>query len=307
MSDRLSGIAVFVQAAEAGSFAQAAERLNLSRSAIGKSIARLEQRLDVRLFHRTTRSQSLTDDGQAFYERCLKALAELEAAEAALDSGRHEPTGRLRVSMPVVFGRHCVAPSLVRLVSRYPHIELDIAFSDRQVDLIEDGFDLAVRGGFVADRVGLMMRRLGAQHMVICGSPAYLAARGHPRGIEDLAGHEGVTYCNAGSASRPWRCPTTDGRIIEIPIKSRIRLNDVEALVDAAVSGAGLAWLPCWLIAERLRRGELVQVLGDLPSLAYEMFAVWPQTPHLPSRVRVAIDALATDLPPLLSTVARAA
>ena len=149
--DRLGGIEVFVQAAEAGSFALAADRLNLTRSAVGKSIARLEARLGARLFHRTTRQQSLTDAGQAYYDRCVRALAELHDAEAELDSGRRSPQGRLRVSAPLVFGRHCVAPVLRELALQYPQLQIDISFNDRVVDLIEEGYDLGIRIGPLPD------------------------------------------------------------------------------------------------------------------------------------------------------------
>ena len=194
MSERLQGIDAFVQAVEAGSFAQAAERMRLTRSAVGKSIARLERRLGVRLFHRTTRRQSLTEDGQAYYERCKRALAELEDAEAALDNGRREPSGRLRVSVPVLFGRHCVAPVLTRLARQYPRLEVEIAFSDRVVDLLEEGFDLAVRVGDLRDSSTLAARRLGTQHLAICAAPSYLDAHGWPRTIEELSHvmHRGI-------------------------------------------------------------------------------------------------------------------
>jgi DNA-binding transcriptional LysR family regulator len=160
VSDRLNGVSVFVEAVEAGGFSAAALRLNLSRSAVGKTIARLEGRLGVRLFHRTTRSQSLTDDGQAFYERCLRALEEIRAGEAMLESGQQEATGRLRVSMPVQFGRRCVAPILSHLAEKHPRLELDLNFSDRLVDLLEDGFDLAIRTGPLDQSAGLMTRRI---------------------------------------------------------------------------------------------------------------------------------------------------
>src|ERR1700730_11614079 len=170
MSDRLTGVSVFVEAVEAGGFSAAALRLNLSRSAVGKTIARLETRLGTRLFYRTTRSQNLTEDGHAFYERCLRALDEIRMGEAMLDSGRREVVGRLRVSMPVLFGRHCVAPLLTDLARRHPKLELDLDFSDRLVDLMEDGFDLAVRNGAPGEGAGLMVRRLAYQRMTVCAS-----------------------------------------------------------------------------------------------------------------------------------------
>lgn len=303
MSDRLGGIAAFVQAAESGSFALAADRLNLTRSAVGKSIARLEQRLGVRLFHRTTRSLSLTEDGQAFYESCLRALKELEAGEAALDSGRSCATGRLRVSVATVFGRHCVAPILLDLMDQHPGLELDLSFNDRPVDLIEDGFDLAVRGGNLADQSGLMMRRLGEQRMIVAAAPAYLAKHGTPQRLEDLAQHDGVVY-GRGSHTKSWVFKGPEGKLVEQLVRCRLRLDDVEALVDAALRGAGLGWLPCWLIAPHVKSGALVPVLSPDFSVGYPMYAVWPQSPHLPLRTRLAIDALAARLPQRLSEMA---
>ncbi|WP_164008619.1 LysR family transcriptional regulator [Pyxidicoccus trucidator] len=300
MTDRLSGVLTFVQAVEAGSFALAAERLGLSRSAVGKSIARLEERLDTRLFHRTTRSQSLTDDGQSFYERCVRALAELEAAEAALDSGRRAPTGRLRVTAPVLFGRHCAAPLLWELARKHPGLELELSFSDRVVDLIEDGYDLAIRVAPLADNAGLAARRLGVQEMVVCASPGYLRKHGRPRTLADLERHEGVVYGRNG-VGKPWRFPDAQGVDRRVSVPHRLRFDDLETIADAATQGSGLAWLPCWLVAERVRGGQLIPVLKEEPSHGNEIFAVWPQNKHLPSKVRAAIDVLAARIPERLS------
>lgn len=300
MTDRLDSIAVFVQAAETGSFAAAAARLNLSRSAVGKSVARLEERLGVRLFHRTTRSQSLSEDGQIYYERCLRALAELRAAEAMLESGRKEVVGRLRVTMPVLFGRYCVAPVLIELTRQHPGLELELSFSDRVADLVEEGFDLAIRNGELRSGNDLMTRRIAHQRMVICASPAYLAARGAPGSLADLGDHDALLYWRAG-VDRSWLLPERGGTISEITPRSRIRLDDLEAITNAAVAGIGLAWLPCWLIRERVQRGELVCVLTEEPGMIFETHALWPRTPRLPLRTRLAIDALAAELPRLVS------
>ncbi|WP_438269552.1 LysR substrate-binding domain-containing protein [Pseudomonas indica] len=296
MSERLQGIDAFVQAVEAGSFAQAAERMRLTRSAVGKSIARLERRLGVRLFHRTTRRQSLTEDGQAYYERCKRALAELEDAEAALDNGRREPSGRLRVSVPVLFGRHCVAPVLTRLARQYPRLEVEIAFSDRVVDLLEEGFDLAVRVGDLRDSSTLAARRLGTQHLAICAAPSYLDAHGWPRTIEELSGHVGIHYSQTGQES-PWQVLDEEGRLHEPHIRSKLRFDDLQAIADAAVAGAGLARLPCWLLTPHVRSGELALVVTNERVLPTEIHAVWPQTRYLPSKIRVAIDALVEEIP----------
>jgi DNA-binding transcriptional LysR family regulator len=299
MRERLNGIVAFVQSVETGSFAQAAERMQLTRSAVGKSVARLEEQLGVRLFHRTTRRQSLTEDGEAYYERCVRVLAELDAAEAAFDTGRREPTGRLRVSVPVLFGRHCVAPVLLRLARKYTGLAVEVSFSDRVVDLIEEGFDLAVRIGTLPDTGSLAARRLGSQRMAICAAPSYLAEHGHPRNVEDLNGHTGIVYGRAGQIAA-WPVRDGAGSIREPLIESRLRFDDLQAIADAAVSGAGLAWLPCWLLAPYVRAGELILVMDSQRVLATDIHAVWPQTRHLSSKARAAIDALVTEIPVMI-------
>lgn len=299
MNDRLTGIDTFVGAVDAGSFALAAERLGLSRSAVGKTIARLERRLGARLFHRTTRQQSLTEDGQAYYERCVRALAELDAAEATLASGRREPRGRLRVSVPLLFGRHCVAPVMMALGREYPKLQVEISFSDRVVDLVEDGFDLAVRIGPLRDSATLAARRLGSQAMGICASPAYLAQHGTPASIDDFAAHTAIVY-GANGQSAQWRLRDVDGQVREPTIGVRLRFDDVQVIADAAVAGHGLAWLPCWLMAPHLATGALALVMNSRRTVASDIHAVWPQTRYLPSKTRVAIDALVARVPPLL-------
>jgi DNA-binding transcriptional LysR family regulator len=296
MNETLSGVDVFVAAAETGSFAAAAEQLRLTRSAVAKGVARIESRLGARLFHRTTRRQSLTDDGQVYYERCVRALEELRAGRAALETGRREVAGRLRVSAPVLFGRRCVAPVLARFAAKHPNLELDLSLSDRPVDLVEDGFDLAIRNGAIGDGSGLMTRTIALQRMAVCASPGYLAARAAPKTIEDLSSHHAVVYGRAGQA-KPWQFPTKKGEPQEATPPSRLRFDDLDAIADAAEAGFGVAWLPCWLIRDRVRDGALVLVLEEAPRLVLKTSALWPQSPRLPLRVRLAIDALAAALP----------
>lgn len=296
MSDVLNGISVFVTAAESGGFSAAAARLHLSRSAVGKTISRLESRLGVRLFHRTTRAQSLTEDGQAYFEHCLRALDALRTGGQMLESGRKEGSGRLRVTAPVLFGLRCVAPILTRLANQHPKLELEINFSDQLVDLVEDRFDLAIRNGRPTAGAGLKTRLIALQRMTVCASPAYLAAHGVPRTLDDLHRHDGVVYCRAG-AVKPWLFPQERGENLEIVPPNRLRFDDLSAIADAAVDGHGIAWLPCWLIRDRVHEGKLVPVLLEGPRLMIETHALWPDTPHLPLRVRLAIDALADELP----------
>lgn len=295
-SDLLADVPIFVAVVDAGSFSAAATRLNRTRSAVGRTIARLEHRLGVRLFHRTTRSLALTEDGQAFFEHCRRVLDEMLAATTMLDSGRREVAGRLRVSMPVLFGRRCVAPILIRLAEEHSKLELDLSFNDRLVDVVEDGFDLVIRNGALQGWPGLVGRRIAHQHMRVCAASSHLDAAGVPQDFPDLASHRAVLYGRPGRV-RSWLFPQPDGSTREIVPPSRMRFDDLGAIRDAAVDGQGLAWLPCWLIRDDVAVGRLVTVLDHLPSHVFDCHALWPQTPHLPLRVRLAIDALAVELP----------
>lgn len=299
MGDRLSGISAFVEAVDAGSFALAAERMRLTRSAVGKSVARLEQRLGVRLFQRTTRSQSLTEDGQAYYERCVRALAELDAGVSALDSGKSEPIGNLRVSAPVLFGRHCAAPVLLTLARRHPRLTVEMSFSDHVVDLVDEGYDLAIRVGSLPDSSTLAARRLTTQRMVICAAPSYLAEHGKPVSEDELSRHVGIVYGRSGRLV-PWRIRNNAGHVFKPQVDARLVFDDLQAITDAAVAGAGLAWLPCWLMAKHMRAGELELVMDCDRMLATDIHAVWPQSHYLPIKTRTAIDALVAEIPGLV-------
>lgn len=300
MTDTLKDIPVFVASVEAGSFAQAAVRLHLSRSAVGKSIARLEERLGVRLFHRTTRSQRLTDNGALFYERCLRALEEIRGAESQLETGKHQVSGRLRVAVPVLFGRQCIAPLLIELAQEHPGLELEMSFSDRVVDLVEEGFDMAVRNGALADSSVLVARRLGEHRMVLCAAPDYLLKNGQPQTVDDLRQHTVINYTRAGRVL-PWQLMDYDGTSRTFIPRSSLNMDDLQAICDAALAGHGLAWLPCWMVIKEIQQGDLVPLLKQAPDVRFDVHAVWQQTPHLPLRVRIAIDMLVKRLPAVMS------
>jgi DNA-binding transcriptional LysR family regulator len=301
MRDMFDGVQLFVEVVESGGFAKAGERLSLTRSAVGKSIARLEERLGVQLFKRTTRTQCITEDGQQYYERCLRAVEELRAGEIMLETGRREVVGRLRVSLPVLFGRYCVAPILLRFAREHPGLEIELGFSDRQIDLVSDGFDLAVRSGSLGNGATLRARRLVSQPKLLCASPSYLNQHGTPDSLTDLSSHQLLPYCRNGQAM-PWRLPGENGVIVEVPVSSRIRLDDLEMVTHAAVADMGIAWLPYWLIRERIQRGELIEIWGERPRAAMECNVVWPDAQHLPLRSRLAIDLLAAELPKILES-----
>jgi len=302
--ERLDGITVFVEVVRLGSFASAAEHLGLTRSAVGKAMARLEARLGARLFHRTTRVQSLSDDGLIYYEHCVRALAELQAAEAQMESGRHQVAGRLRVTMPVLFGRHCIAPILLQLARQHPALDLHLSFSDRTVDVLAEGFDLAIRNGVMeADSEGLRARKLAVQRKRVCAAPAYLAAHGQPQSVAELAAHSILLY-RRGDRVHVWQLRDASGRIVDVPLASRLQFDDLEVIADAATAGLGLAWLPEWLVRERLRTGALVSVLHDLAGAAIDCYALWPSGPHMPLRLRLAVDALVQQLPRAVADIA---
>lgn len=300
MTDTLKDIPVFVASVEAGNFAQAAVRLHLSRSAVGKSIARLEERLGVRLFHRTTHSQRLTDNGALFYERCLRALEEIRGAESQLETGKHQVNGRLRVAVPVLFGRQCIAPLLIELAQEHPGLELEMSFSDRVVDLVEEGFDMAVRNGALADSSVLVARRLGEHRMVLCAAPDYLFKNGQPQTVDDLRQHTAINYTRAGRVL-PWQLMDYDGTSRTFIPRSSLNMDDLQAICDAALAGHGLAWLPCWMVIKEIQQGDLVPLLKQAPDVRFDVHAVWQQTPHLPLRVRIAIDMLVKRLPAVMS------
>lgn len=306
MSERLQGIEAFVAAVETGNFALAAERLQLTRSAVGKSVARLERRLGTRLFQRTTRSQSLTEDGQAYYERCRRALSELDAADAALEAGRRTPVGRVRITMPELIGRVQVAPLLLQLGQQHPQLAFELRFSDRRLDIVEEGIDLALRSGPMDDSAGLVARLLGHQWMGLYASPAYLAARGRPADLPalmaDLGAHAFVGYVRE-TGRHPWQFRDAAGRTVEFfpPARLDFSCNSLEVAAIAACGGIGMGRLPAWLVADALADGRLVRVFDEPQPFGYPLNAVWPQSRALPLKTRAVIDHLAERLPPLLA------
>ncbi|PSH70733.1 LysR family transcriptional regulator [Phyllobacterium brassicacearum] len=298
--DRLTSMAVYVKAVDLGSFAAAAAALDLSGPMVGKHVRFLEERLSVRLLNRTTRHQSLTDFGRVYYERCRIVLAEAHAADDLAADQLSEPRGRLRVTMPALLGRRCVAPILLELAQKYPALELDLFFGDRITDLAEGSYDLAIRTGALEDRAGVIARRIARHRMLVCASPSYLDMHGQPQQLGDLGSHHAVIYSRPGWV-HPWLFPRDGQRPAEVTPPNRLRLDDLDAIADAATAGMGLAWLPSWLIRERVEAGALVILLADEPAYVFDNYALWLRTPHLPLKVRLAVDALASALPKVMA------
>lgn len=297
--DRFNGVALFITVVEAGSFAAAANRVHLTRSAVAKAVARLENRLGVRLFQRTTRQQVLTDEGMRYYEHCCRLMAELRELESALHEGRQEVEGRVRISAPVLFGRRCVAPVLRGLVRVHPRLAVEAEFSDRVVDVVADGFDLVVRIGALADSGTLVARKLGEQRMAIFASPAYLAVHGRPSSLAELKQHTGILHVKS-AATRSWQLRDASGTSHTLLLEGRERYDDLQVVADSAIAGGGLAWLPRWLGAPHVASGELVLVMDSDRVLSVDIHVLWPQNRHLPLRVRTLVDALTDQVPALL-------
>jgi DNA-binding transcriptional LysR family regulator len=293
--DSLGSISVFVQVAETRSFTEAGRLQGVSSSAVGKSIARLEARLGVRLFQRTTRSVTLTSEGALFLERCRKILAEVEAAEFELCDAAAKPHGKLRISLPQVHG--LVMPVMNEFMALYPQIELDLDLTDRMVDVVEEGFDAVIRTGKPRDS-RLMARPLGDFHMVLVASPAYLAQRGVPQTPGDLAAHACLRHTfHATGKLETWPLIHAQGAA-EPTLPTRLVSTSIEAVNHAALAGMGIACLPDFMTREAEAQGHLRRVLDAHLDHTGQFWLLWPSSRHATAKLRVFIDHLALRLFP---------
>lgn len=282
---------VFVEVVRNGSFIGAARALEIPRSTVSRRIASLEERLGARLLQRTTRKMSLTEVGQAFFERCSRAVDEMTAAEALVRSRQDEPAGRVRLTVPVSAGPG-LSHFLFGFLERYPRVELELDLSDRAVDMIEEGYDLAIRGGRVTEP-HLIARRLYEGRTLFCASPAYIARHGHPRHPSELAEHDCIlSQHTVEQEKRMWlvddkgtRTPALEGRFVA---------NALDVIHAAARAGLGVARVPALYARTSIERGELVRVLEDY-CVSSGIYAVYPSRNNLPVAVRLLIDGLAKD------------
>jgi len=287
--DSLNGFVVFVQVAETRSFVAAGRELGVSASAIGKSVARLEEKLGVRLFHRSTRSVTLTAEGTLFLERSRRILAEIDAAELELSQASAAPRGRLRVSLPLVSS--LVLPVLGEFMRAYPQIELDLDFTDRMVDVIEEGFDAVVRTGEPADS-RLSARRLGSFHMRLVASPDYLARHGVPQTPTDLEQHSCLHYRFPNSGKlETWALRREPGEA-ELQLPTSMICNNIETRVCFALRGLGIAYLPDFAIREPLAAGLLQPILVDQVGGDGVFNVLWPASKYPSPKVRALVDFL---------------
>ncbi|WP_372028412.1 LysR family transcriptional regulator [Pseudomonas kurunegalensis] len=287
----LSGVTIFVAAARAGSFTIAADRLGITKSAVGKSIAKLEDRLGCKLFHRTTRRLGLTVDGEAYFASCANAVDEIMEAEAALSSRQKTPSGRLRIDLPAAYGRSIVLPVLLDIVKKNPEIHLTMSFTDYLIDPIEEGIDLLIRFGELKDSSGLVARRLTTQRQIICASPGYIERYGEPKTLESLYEHSCIVGFRRGQPLG-WVGLDVDGQLIRIAPPATHEVGDGDAIVAMAIAGLGFCQMPESLVIDHLKSGRLVSVLESFSAKPVEINVVWPKTRHLLPKVRHVVDEL---------------
>jgi DNA-binding transcriptional LysR family regulator len=292
--DKLNGLLCFVRTADLGSFVAAGRVLGLSPSAIGKAVARLEQEVGVRLLQRSTRRMQLTAEGRLFHDRCRRILDELDDAQATLARSREAPRGLLRVSAPVV-GHHFLLPVLPGFLARYPEIELDLQFTDRTVDLIEAGIDVAIRSGDLPDS-GLVSRPLQAFRLGLWASPAYLRRMGMPSALRDLERHTAARFRHPNSGKLLDWPLLDDADTAELRVRTTIACNHIEAVLGAGLQGLGIVCLPDFLVRDLVAQGRLQPVLPDLAGATGRFNALWSSSRQLSPKVRVFVDHLRDQL-----------
>ena len=287
----LNALMVFARVAETRSFTLAAQRLGLTASAVSKSVSRLEQELGVRLLQRSTRLVSLTDEGAGFFERCRQILAEIDDAESAVTLSAANPHGRLRVQMPVGFGRRVVVPKLPDFAKQYPDLAIDAELSDRVADLAYEGLDAIVQIGTVSDS-RVVARELCRLSFAACASPQYLAEHGEPQTPDDLDRHECLTYLlPVTGEARDWVF-ARNGQAIPRKVSGRLNINNAESLLEAAVAGAGIAMISNFIAADALREGRLRRILTGYVVQGPPVHVVYLPRRNLSAKVGAFIDFL---------------
>lgn len=287
--DRVDAMRQFVRVAELGSFAAVAQQRNVARSVVTRQIGALEAHLGVKLIARSTRRLALTSAGTEYLERCRVILNLVDAAESGVAAERHAPRGPIRMSAPLSFGRRYLSPHLFEFARRYPEVSLDVEFLDRRSDLIEEGIDLCIR---ITPRLepGDVARRIGEGRMLVAASPAYLEMHGEPAHPRDLLHHDCLAY---PATARPdhWEF-LFEGRPRTFPVRVRMRSNNGNALIEAAMAGFGLTYTPDFIAADALAEGRLREVLRDFPIAKLGIYVLLPGNRHVPHRVRVLMDFL---------------
>ena len=291
----LDDMTVFLRVAEHGGFTAGAARLGITKSVASRRVAALERRFGVVLFHRTTRRLSLTESGRALAERARRIVDDVAETEDALRSLQGELCGLLRVAAPMSFSTMHLGAAVAEFMGRHPRLEIELDLNDRRVDLVDEGFDLAIRIGELQDST-LIARGIAPCRHVVCASPAYLARRGTPAVLEDLAGHDGLIYSHR--TLDPWRFRVDGAWRHAAPIGRRIVAGNGEVLRDAAVAGLGLVVLPTFIAGAHLARGDLQAVLSGYELVEGRIYALWPPNRQLSAKVRAFVEFVAARFGP---------
>ncbi|SDM29114.1 DNA-binding transcriptional regulator, LysR family [Modicisalibacter muralis] len=292
--DHLTALKVFRQVVELGSFAGAGRHLGLSPPAISKNISELEAHLNVRLLHRTTRRMSLTEAGALYYARVVRILDDLEEADGSLGPLQQTARGLLRISAPMTLTLTCLSTAIPKFLSRYPELSIDLHLDDRRVDIVRDGYDIAIRGSDKLEDSSLIARKLMSLTHVVCGAPAYFERRGIPATPDDLRDHDCVQFTLSGHASE-WEFNAA-GRSVSVPVDGRYKVTSSLAVRDALCAGFGLSLIPWLYVREDIEQGRLRTVLDDWSSVETGVYAVYPSRRHVVAKVRAFLDFLDAEL-----------
>lgn len=288
-ADALAELAVFVAVVDARNFTTAARQLGITKSLASRQVTRLEDRLGVRLLHRTTRRLSLTEAGEQLHERAARALADIAEAQQDITSFQAVPHGLLRISAPMSFGLLHVAPALPEFMRAYPQVKVDLQLDDRKVDVVSEGFDVVIRIGQLADS-SLVARRLAPVRMFTAAAPTYLAAHGTPRHPHDLRGHACLVYTGT---TLDWKYRDAQGREIAVDVNATYFCNNGQALREAALAGLGIIRSPDFTIGDDIAAGRLLPLLGEYGTYEPDLFIVLPERKHMPPKVRAFVDFFA--------------
>ncbi|MDB5631634.1 MAG: putative transcriptional regulatory protein LysR family [Tardiphaga sp.] len=289
MIDTVALFHAFVRVVEAGSFTRVAEEQNSSQPTVSRQIAALEEHLGTRLFTRTTRKLTLTDDGRGFYERAKLALEAVSEAEDAVGRRRARPSGALRLAVPVVFGRLRVMPHLKGFLARYPEVSIDLVMNDGYSDLVEEGIDLAIRSGDITDTL-LIAKKIGVTRRVLVAAPSYLRGKAIPTHPGDLAGHDCIPYTRV-AAGVTWRFEGPDGPV-SVEAKGPVRTQNSEGIREAVMSGLGIGFVPVWHFTDEIQTGRVVVLLESFEPKPVPIHAVYPSRRFVPQKTRAMIDYL---------------
>ena len=289
--DRFADLQTFVHIVTAGSISGAAAHMDVAKSAVSRRLAELEERLGVQLLRRTTRRLSLTESGRGFYERCLRILADLEEAEQGVLQAHAALRGTLRVALPLSFGLLHLAPAIQDFMVLHPSVEFELDFNDRHVDLMQEGFDVAIRIAQLQDS-SLIARRIAPIRQVVCASPAYFATHGRPQQPADLTQHVCLAYSNLANPGT-WAYQQADGRRGTVKIPIRLKSNNGDFLINAALAGHGIVMQPTFYVHQAIASGTLIPVLTEIQWPEINAYALYPSTRHLSTRVRAFVDFVA--------------